>query len=100
MRLYHVIVFVVFATFCCAVRAADDFAAAVDLSPLRTVAVQHRQTVKTLDSYARQGRLLNETNDTITVLQAKLGRLMPEAEPQVLEHIAPANVAEAEQWQG
>ena len=53
-----------------------------------------------LESYARQGRLLNETNDTITVLQAKLGRLMPEAEPQVLEHIAPANVAEAEQWQG
>jgi len=53
-----------------------------------------------LESYARQGRLLNETNDTITVLQAKLGRLMPEAEPQVLEHIAPAHVAEAEQWQG
>jgi Zn-dependent M32 family carboxypeptidase len=53
-----------------------------------------------LESYARQGRLLNETNDTITVLQAKLGRLMPEAEPQALEHIALANVAEAEQWQG
>ena len=36
-----------------AVRAAD-FADSVDLAPLRTVAVQHRQTIKTLDSYARQ----------------------------------------------
>jgi Zn-dependent M32 family carboxypeptidase len=53
-----------------------------------------------LDSYARQGRLLNETNDTITVLQAKLGRLMPEAEPLVSEDIVPASIAEAEQWQG
>ncbi|HSV13231.1 MAG TPA: cytochrome c biogenesis protein CcsA [Tepidisphaeraceae bacterium] len=34
--------------------ADDAFAKAVDLSPLRTVAVQHRQTLKTLDSYARQ----------------------------------------------
>src|SRR5437867_4984991 len=53
-----------------------------------------------LDSYARQGRLLNETNDTITVLQAKLGRLMPEAEPLVSEDMVPASIAEAEQWQG
>ena len=28
-----------------------------------------------MDAYVRQGRLLNETNDTITVLHAKLGRL-------------------------
>jgi len=28
-----------------------------------------------VDAYVRQGRLLNETNDTITVLHAKLGRL-------------------------
>src|SRR5947209_945168 len=34
--------------------AADDFASAVDLTPLRTVAVQHRQTIKALDTYARQ----------------------------------------------
>ncbi|TMF12783.1 MAG: hypothetical protein E6I38_02840 [Chloroflexi bacterium] len=53
-----------------------------------------------LDSYARQGRLLNETNDTITVLQAKLGRLMPEAQRLAPEDIAPASIAEAEQWQG
>ncbi|TMB64636.1 MAG: hypothetical protein E6J43_13270 [Chloroflexi bacterium] len=53
-----------------------------------------------LESYARQGRLLNETNDTITVLQAKLGRLMPEAEPQVSEDIFPGGAGEAEQWQG
>ena len=46
-----------------------------------------------LESYARQGRLLNETNDTITVLQAKLGRLMPEAEPPALEQIVPESVA-------
>ena len=49
-----------------------------------------------LESYARQSRLLNETNDTITVLRAKLGRLMPEAEPLVSEDIVPASVAEAE----
>jgi len=36
-----------------------------------------------LEAFVRQGRLLNETNDTITVLQAKLGRLEPPApEPQ------------------
>src|SRR5439155_26788258 len=28
-----------------------------------------------VDAYVRQGRLLNETNDTITVLHARLGRL-------------------------
>ena len=32
-----------------------------------------------LEAFVRQGRLLNETNDTITVLQAKLGRLAPPA---------------------
>src|SRR5580765_2356842 len=35
-------------------RAADDFDSALDLTPLRTVAVQHRQTIKALDTYARQ----------------------------------------------
>lgn len=33
---------------------AADFADSVDLSPLRTIAVQHRQSIKTLDSYARE----------------------------------------------
>jgi hypothetical protein len=43
-----------------------------------------------LESYARQGRLLNETNDTITVLQAKLGRLAPEpAEPEPSHYTMP-----------
>src|SRR5439155_11286727 len=35
-------------------RAADDFADKVDVSPLQTIALQHRQTIKTLDSFARQ----------------------------------------------
>lgn len=37
-------------------RAAtpDDFAAKVDLTPLRTITVQHAQTIKTFDSFARQ----------------------------------------------
>ncbi len=34
--------------------ADPAFASHVDLSPLRTLAVQHNQTVKTFDSYARQ----------------------------------------------
>ena len=33
---------------------AANFADTVDLAPLRTIAVQHRQTIKTLDSYSRQ----------------------------------------------
>jgi cytochrome c-type biogenesis protein CcsB len=33
---------------------ADDFSDNVDLTPLRTIAAQDRQTIKTLDSYARQ----------------------------------------------
>ena len=33
---------------------ADDFAEQIDLSPLATVAVQHNQTMKTLDTFARQ----------------------------------------------
>jgi len=37
-----------------AARGADDFAAQVDLSPLRTLVIQHQQTLKTLDSFARQ----------------------------------------------
>ena len=33
---------------------AEDFAEQVDLSPLATMAVQHNQTMKTLDTFARQ----------------------------------------------
>jgi cytochrome c-type biogenesis protein CcsB len=36
------------------VARADDLAEQVDLSPLRTLAVQHNQTIKTLDTFARQ----------------------------------------------
>jgi len=36
------------------VRAADDFAGAVDLSEIRAISVQHNQTLKTFDSFARQ----------------------------------------------
>ena len=54
-----------------------------------------------MDGYARQGRLLNETNDTITVLQAKLGRLTPEPSAlQAPENFVPDDIDEAEQWQG
>ena len=34
---------------------AEDFSEQIDLSPLATVAVQHNQTMKTLDTFARQG---------------------------------------------
>src|SRR5688572_15050939 len=34
--------------------AADDFSSEVDLRPLETLTVQHQQTLKTLDSWARQ----------------------------------------------
>ncbi len=34
--------------------ARDDFAEQVDLSPLRTLAVQHNHTMKTLDTFARE----------------------------------------------
>jgi cytochrome c-type biogenesis protein CcsB len=34
--------------------ASDDFASRLDLAPLRIVAVQHNQTLKTLDTFARQ----------------------------------------------
>ncbi len=54
-----------------------------------------------MDGYARQGRLLNETNDTITVLQAKLGRLTPEPSAlQAPENFVTDDIDEAEQWQG
>ncbi|HEY1923124.1 MAG TPA: cytochrome c biogenesis protein CcsA [Tepidisphaeraceae bacterium] len=33
---------------------ADSFAEQIDLSPLRTMAVQHNQTMKTLDTFARE----------------------------------------------
>jgi len=36
------------------VARADELADQVDLSPLRTIAVQHNQTIKTLDTFARQ----------------------------------------------
>lgn len=34
--------------------SAEQFAARVDLKPLQTLTIQHRQTLKTLDSFARQ----------------------------------------------
>jgi cytochrome c-type biogenesis protein CcsB len=37
-----------------AIARADDFADHVDLSPLHTVAVQHNETMKTLDTFSRQ----------------------------------------------
>src|SRR4030067_849679 len=40
-----------------------------------TAAVERAELKVLVDAYVRQGRLLNETNDTITVLHAKLGRL-------------------------
>ncbi len=52
-----------------------------------------------LDSFVRQGRLLNETNDTITVLQAKLGRLEPPApEAQAPPGAQEGSEEEAESW--
>src|SRR5262249_8518764 len=56
LRVTVLVVVAALLLFAHSVRAADSvaFANAVDLSPLRTVAVQHRQTLKTLDSYARQ----------------------------------------------
>lgn len=33
---------------------ADDFARQVDLTPLRTLSIQHNQVLKTMDSFARQ----------------------------------------------
>src|SRR5579862_4593227 len=38
----------------CSAARADDFASQVDLSPMRSLAVQHQQTIKTFDSFARQ----------------------------------------------
>jgi len=35
-------------------QETDDFAQQVDLTPLRTLTIQHAQTLKTLDTYARQ----------------------------------------------
>ncbi|HEX4054930.1 MAG TPA: cytochrome c biogenesis protein CcsA [Tepidisphaeraceae bacterium] len=37
-----------------AAARAEDFADEIDLSPLRTLAVQHNDTMKTLDTFARQ----------------------------------------------
>ncbi len=52
-----------------------------------------------LEAFVRQGRLLNETNDTITVLQAKLGRLEPPApEAQVPPGAQEGSEEEAESW--
>ena len=52
-----------------------------------------------LEAFVRQGRLLNETNDTITVLQAKLGRLAPPTpEAQVLPGAQEESEEEAESW--
>ncbi len=52
-----------------------------------------------LESFVRQGRLLNETNDTITVLQAKLGRLEPPtSEAQAPPGAQEGSEEEAESW--
>ena len=52
-----------------------------------------------LEAFVRQGRLLNETNDTITVLQAKLGRLEPRApEAQAPPGAQEGSEEEAESW--
>ena len=52
-----------------------------------------------LEAFVRQGRLLNETNDTITVLQAKLGRLAPPApEAQAPPGAQERSEEEVESW--
>ena len=52
-----------------------------------------------LEAFVRQGRLLNETNDTITVLQAKLGRLAPPTpEAQAPPGARGGSEEEAESW--
>ena len=52
-----------------------------------------------LEAFVRQGRLLNETNDTITVLQAKLGRLAPPApEAQAPPSAQEGSEEEVESW--
>ena len=52
-----------------------------------------------LEAFVRQGRLLNETNDTITVLQAKLGRLEPPApEAQAPPGAQEGSEEEVESW--
>ena len=53
-----------------------------------------------LEAFVRQGRLLNETNDTITVLQAKLGRLAPPTPEAQAPPGAPegSEEEEAESW--
>ncbi len=52
-----------------------------------------------LEAFVRQGRLLNETNDTITVLQAKLGRLEPPApEAQAPAGAQEGSEEEVESW--
>ena len=54
--LCFILYFTVFSAMAVAQTPAADpnFAAKVDLAPLRTMAVQHAQTIKTFDSYARQ----------------------------------------------
>ena len=55
-------------------RAAQDWTARIDLSPLATLAVQHNQTIKTLDTFARQviyqitGRQSLDGHDALFVL--------------------------------
>src|SRR3954471_15886858 len=49
MQMKFVIVLISTFSFASLARAAD-----IDLSPLATIAVQDQQTLKTLDSYARQ----------------------------------------------
>ena len=40
--------------FVAAIARADDFADQLDLSPLQTMSVQHNDTIKTLDTFARE----------------------------------------------
>ncbi len=50
----HRLLSIVLFFFAAAAVRADDFASQVYLTPLRTLAVQDQQTIKTLDTYARQ----------------------------------------------
>jgi len=51
-----------------------------------------------VDAYVRQGRLLNETNETITVLHAKLGRLESSGDDVSSPGAEEDGQLEVEQW--
>src|SRR4051812_47971530 len=50
---YRLVLLLTFSTTALAARAGE-FEQKVDLTPLKTLTIQHQQTLKTLDSYARQ----------------------------------------------